>query len=244
MNKSNEPKIILSASGIRKSFRQPGSTLHILKGIELEVEEAEVVAIVGRSGAGKSTLLHALGGLEVPDEGKVLLQGQEIYQLNDAQRSKIRNEKIGFVFQFYHLLPEFTALENVILPLLIREDERKNRRMEEKGIAMLTRVGLQDRLHHKPYQLSGGEQQRVAVARALINEPAIVFCDEPTGNLDSRIGGEIIDLLIGMNKKNNQTFVIVTHDENISKLAHRTLFMKDGQLVEQNNSEQFVNTAA
>jgi lipoprotein-releasing system ATP-binding protein len=228
--------MILSATSIKKFFRQSENVLHILKGIELQVEEGEVVAVVGPSGAGKSTLLHILGGLDVPDEGEVLLCSQNVFRLNDVQRSKLRNESIGFVFQFYHLLPEFTALENVILPVLIKEDKRKDRKVEDKGLEMLERVGLKDRVHHKPQQLSGGEQQRVAIARALINEPKVVFCDEPTGNLDSRTGGEIIKLLMDLNRKNRQTFVIVTHDESISELAHRTLFMKDGQLIEQNNN--------
>lgn len=223
--------MILEATNIEKSYRQAGATLHVLKGIDLKINDAEMVAIVGPSGAGKSTLLHILGGLDYPDQGKVVLEGEEIYSLSDAQRARIRNRRIGFVFQFYHLLPEFTALENVILPQLIKEDDAKIVKYEDKGLALLERVGLKLRAAHKPYQLSGGEQQRVAIARALINEPRIVFCDEPTGNLDSQSGEEVIRLLTELNKKNRQTLVVVTHDEDIARLADRVIHIRDGQLV-------------
>ena len=223
--------MILEATNLRKSYSQEGGPLHVLKGIDLAINEGEMVAIIGPSGAGKSTLLHILGGLDYPDEGKVILEGEEIYRLNDAQRARIRNKRIGFVFQFYHLLPEFTTLENVILPNLIKEDNAKTAKCEEEGLALLEKVGLKLRAAHKPYQLSGGEQQRAAIARALINEPRIVFCDEPTGNLDSQSGEEIIHLLMGLNKKNHQTLVIVTHDEEIARLADRIIHIRDGQLV-------------
>ncbi len=216
---------------MQKSYHQAGATLHVLKGIDLKIDEAEMVAIVGPSGAGKSTLLHILGGLDYPDQGKVILEGEEIYRLNDVQRAGIRNKRIGFVFQFYHLLPEFTALENVILPQLIKEDDAKIVKYQDKGLALLERVGLKLRAAHKPYQLSGGEQQRVAIARALINEPRIVFCDEPTGNLDSQSGEEVIRLLTELNKKNRQTLVVVTHDQDIARLADRVIHIRDGQLV-------------
>jgi len=216
---------------LQKSYHQAGATLHVLKGIDLKIDEAEMVAIVGPSGAGKSTLLHILGGLDYPDQGKVILEGEEIYRLNDVQRAGIRNKRIGFVFQFYHLLPEFTALENVILPQLIKEDDAKIVKYQDKGLALLERVGLKLRAAHKPYQLSGGEQQRVAIARALINEPRIVFCDEPTGNLDSQSGEEVIRLLTELNKKNRQTLVVVTHDQDIARLADRVIHIRDGQLV-------------
>ncbi len=222
---------MLTAINVHKSYSQTGSTLEVLRGIDLEVKEGETIAIIGPSGAGKSTLLHILGGLDAPDKGRVRIGSEDIYRLRDSARAKVRNKKIGFVFQFYHLLPEFTALENVVLPVLIKEDKKNIKRFESQGMEILEKVGLAARATHKPHQLSGGEQQRVAIARALINKPAIIFCDEPTGNLDSQSGEEIINLLMGLNKVNKQTFVIVTHDENIAKLCHREIHMRDGKLV-------------
>ena len=223
--------MIVQATNIRKSYVTSGRNLEILKGINLNIQAAEFVAIVGPSGAGKSTLLHILGGLDHPSEGQVLLEGDDLYRLKDKDRAKTRNQSIGFVFQFYHLLPEFTALENVLLPALIKDERKSIKALEDKGKTFLEQVGLGRRVLHKPNQLSGGEQQRVAIARALINEPKIVFCDEPTGNLDSQTGKEIIGLLIDLNKKNKQTLVIVTHDERMSRLAQRTIYIKDGKLV-------------
>ena len=223
--------MILEATNIHKFYVQSGQTLEILKGIDLKVGDGEFVAIVGPSGAGKSTLLHILGGLDKPSEGQVLFQGQDVYRLKDKERAKVRNISIGFVFQFYHLLAEFTALENVLLPALIKEDRKNSKHFEGKGTALLDQVGLKSRATHKPNQLSGGEQQRVAIARALINDPKIIFCDEPTGNLDSATGKEIISLLQQLNQKNKQALVIVTHDENIAKLAQRKVYIKDGKLV-------------
>ena len=222
--------LLLEAVGIYKSYRTANTTLHVLKGIDVHIADGEIVSMVGPSGAGKSTLLHILGGLDVPEKGTVTLQGEDIYGLGDAQRAKVRNSKIGFIFQFYHLLPEFTALENVLLPALIKSDERNSARLESKGKALLKQVGLEKRAAHKPSQLSGGEQQRVAIARALINQPAIIFCDEPTGNLDSQTGKEIIGFLKDLNAQNNQTFVIVTHDQEIARLSHRTIHIQDGRL--------------
>jgi len=222
---------MLIATSIFKTYHQTEATLEVLQGVDLEVQTGEMVAIVGPSGAGKSTLLHILGGLDNPDKGKVKLQGENIYRLRDDARAKVRNKKIGFIFQFYHLLPEFTALENIVLPVLIKEDQRNIKRFEDQGFEMLEKVGLLERARHKPHQLSGGEQQRVAIARALINRPAIVFCDEPTGNLDSQTGKEIIKLLMDFNKINKQAFVIVTHDEEIAKLCHRVIHMRDGKLI-------------
>ncbi len=227
----NSKALVLEAVNIHKSYRSVNATLHILKGIDVGIADGEIVSLVGPSGAGKSTLLHILGGLDVPEKGIVTLQGEDIYRLNDLQRAKVRNGKIGFIFQFYHLLQEFTALENVLLPALIKSDERNITRLESKGKALLKQVGLEKRATHKPYQLSGGEQQRVAIARALINQPAIIFCDEPTGNLDSQTGKEIIGLLKELNDQNKQTFVIVTHDKEIARMSHRTIHMQDGRLV-------------
>jgi len=219
--------MIVDAFNVKKSYSQ----LQVLKGVHLKVEPGEIIAIVGPSGAGKSTLLHILGGLDVPQEGSVMLDGQDLYNLSENSRARLRNERIGFVFQFYHLLPELTALENVILPLMIRDDRRSKKELLAKGEGMLQRVGLEKRVQHKPKELSGGEQQRVAIARALINEPKIVFCDEPTGNLDSATGRQIIDLLFQLNREKQQTLILVTHDEEISRLSHRVLHMKDGQLL-------------
>ena len=221
---------MLVATNIHKSYDQIENPLEVLQGVDIEIREGETVAIIGPSGAGKSTLLHILGGLDVPNKGRVKIDDEDIYRLKDAARAKVRNKKIGFIFQFYHLLPEFTALENVVLPALIKEDKKSIKKFEVQGLELLGKVGLISRASHKPHQLSGGEQQRVAIARALINKPSIIFCDEPTGNLDSQTGEEIINLLMGLNKANKQTFVIVTHDDNIAKLCHRVIYMRDGKL--------------
>lgn len=224
--------VMLEARNIRKVYSQLSKPLEVLKGIDLTIKSGEVAAIIGPSGAGKSTLLHILGGLDVPTEGTVHLEEENIYKISDKNRAKLRNKQIGFVFQFYHLLPEFTALENVILPALIKANKKNVKLFQDKGIEFLEKVGLTDRKDHKPYQLSGGEQQRVAIARALINDPKIILCDEPTGNLDSQNGKEIIHLLMDLNKKNQQTLVIITHDESIAKMSHRIISMKDGRLID------------
>ncbi len=218
---------LLLAHNLHKSYDNGAKTLHVLKGISLKVIKGKVLAIVGPSGAGKSTLLHILGGLDSPVSGSVFLNGVDIYKLRDRQRAELRNRRIGFVFQFYHLLAEFTALENVILPAAIR----KAPRAKQKGYQLLEKVGLKHRMNHLPSQLSGGERQRVAIARALINEPTIVFCDEPTGNLDSKTGGLIYDIIWRLNKEKKQTFVIVTHEERIVKTADDVYRIKDGELV-------------
>jgi lipoprotein-releasing system ATP-binding protein len=223
--------MILECTNIQKSYNTAHKALHVLRGIELRIEEGEVLCIVGPSGAGKSTLLHILGGLDRPDKGTVFFSGEDFYSLGDQARAKIRNGSIGFVFQFYHLLSEFTALENVILPALIKENRKDAKRFGENGTAILRQVGLGERVEHTPQELSGGEQQRVAIARALVNKPKILFCDEPTGNLDSKSGEDIIKLLMHLNKKDNQTIVIVTHDEKIAKHANRIIHMKDGKFV-------------
>ncbi len=222
---------MLEASNLHKTYDHLAQSLHVLKGVSLKVEEGDFLAIVGPSGAGKSTLLHILGGLDKPDDGLVILDGQEIYKMNDRDRAGMRNQKVGFVFQFYHLLPEFTALENVTLPALIKNDMNDQKTLEEKGLNLLERVGLKARATHKPGQLSGGEQQRVAIARALMNDPKIVFCDEPTGNLDSQSGEDIIKLLMEFNRVHKQTLVIVTHDKEIAKVARKTVHMRDGKFL-------------
>ena len=222
---------MLEAANLHKVYNHSLSRLHVLKGIDLSIKQGDFLSIIGPSGAGKSTLLHILGGLDKPTEGKVLFEGKEVYALNDKERSQIRNQKIGFVFQFYHLLPEFTALENVILPAIIRKDTARTKSLEEKGLEILEKVGLRQRAGHKPSQLSGGEQQRVAIARALINDPSIIFCDEPTGNLDSESGLEILKLLRYLNEIRKQTLVVVTHDEIIAQCSAKILQIRDGRLV-------------
>jgi len=219
----------LEASNINKSYYSSNNSLCVLKEVDLTIKQGEIISIVGPSGAGKSTLLHILGGLDQPDQGMVSFDGEDIYNLDDAARAKIRNNKVGFVFQFYHLLPEFTALENVLLPAMIQMKHAKKKQLTEAGMDLLAKVGLEDRVGHKSNQLSGGEQQRVAIARALINKPDIVFCDEPTGNLDSESGQGIIHLLMDL-KESSQTVVIVTHDEDIAARSHRIIHIKDGQL--------------
>jgi len=221
----------LEASNINKSYYNFNDALRVLKGVNLTIDEGEIIAIVGPSGAGKSTLLHILGGLDRPDQGMVNFDGEDIYNLNDVARAGIRNTKVGFVFQFYHLLPEFTALENVVLPAMVRKRHANKKEFADEGMELLEKVGLKDRVGHRSNQLSGGEQQRVAIARALINRPEIVFCDEPTGNLDSESGRGIIRLLLDLNKESKQTVVIVTHDEEVAARSHRIIHIKDGRLV-------------
>jgi lipoprotein-releasing system ATP-binding protein len=220
---------MIEAKGLRKIYRNGTRMLEVLKGVDLKAGKGEVLALLGPSGAGKSTLLHLLGGLDTPTAGEVRFGGREIFSLSDSERAKIRNEKIGFVFQFYHLLPEFDAVENVMLPALIAGKARgKARGAAEELIAA---VGLEGRMRHKPGQLSGGEQQRVAIARALANEPELLLCDEPTGNLDSDTGRNIIELLWELNKKRKMTLVIVTHDAGIAEEARRVVHIKDGVIV-------------
>ncbi|HBG61408.1 MAG: lipoprotein ABC transporter ATP-binding protein [Omnitrophica WOR_2 bacterium GWF2_38_59] len=223
--------MLLKATDIRKTYNLAASSFDVLKGIDLQIDNGEFVSIVGPSGAGKSTLLHILGCLDKPSAGVVIVDNEDIYKLTDIQRAKIRNNKIGFVFQFYHLLGEFTALENVMLPLIVKENRQVNNKLKEKGRELLALVGLEKRIEHKPNQLSGGEQQRVAIARALINGPQLILCDEPTGNLDSESGKNVIDLLFQLNQKNNQAVVVVTHDDDIAKISPKVIYMRDGKLI-------------
>lgn len=222
-------KNMLEARNVHKIYRQANQDVHVLRGIDLKINEGAVLSIVGPSGAGKTTLLHILGGLDKPTEGEVIFENQEIYGLSDRERAEIRNKKAGFVFQFYHLLPEFTALENVTLPGWIKGGEEP-RALERKGMNLLEKFGLKHRRSHKPHQLSGGEQQRVAIARSLMNDPDIIFCDEPTGNLDSKTGEEIVQVIMELNRTQKKTLVIVTHDENIAKRSHRIVHIRDGKL--------------
>ena len=213
---------MIQANNIHKSYDK----LHVLKGVNLEVQNAEIVSIIGKSGSGKSTLLHILGTLDQSDKGSVIIDGADISKFDAKEIAKFRNSKIGFIFQFHHLLPEFTALENVLIPAMIANDSNKVK--EARAKELLDYLGLSERINHKPSQLSGGEQQRVAVARALINEPSVVFADEPTGNLDSESSAELHKLLQNLRDEYKQTFVIVTHSKELSEISDRTIIMQDG----------------
>ncbi len=216
---------MLTAANIYKSFGQ----LQVLKGISLTVKESEIISIVGSSGAGKSTLLHILGTLDRADEGNITFDGQSIDGFGDKELSRFRNREIGFVFQFHHLLPEFTALENVCIPAFIAGIPRKE--AEKKAMELISMLRLNERSDHKPSALSGGEQQRVAVARALINEPKIVFADEPSGNLDSEASIELHELFFKLRSELGQTFLIVTHNDDLASMSDRKLTMKDGRFI-------------
>lgn len=216
---------MLSAANIYKQYGH----LTVLKGVDIAVSKGEIVSIVGSSGAGKSTLLHILGTLDKADKGEIILNGQHIETLKGTKLSAFRNRHIGFVFQFHHLLPEFTALENVCIPGWIAGEKKKE--VVKKASGLLKTLGLADRLDNKPQQLSGGEQQRVAVARALINGPSIVMADEPTGNLDSANAKELHQLFIDLRNQFNQTFLIVTHNEELAAMSDRILHMKDGKII-------------
>ena len=220
---------MITVTELKKSFQMNGYTLDVLKGITLDISRGEMIAIVGASGAGKSTLLHMLGTLDRPTSGSVLFDGQDMFALSDDAQAEFRNKRIGFVFQFHHLLPEFTALENTFLPALIQN--RPAAEAQEEAARLLTEVGLGERLHHKPGELSGGEQQRVAVARALMQRPDLVLADEPTGNLDTHTGDALLGLLRKLNKARGTTFVIVTHNDKLSAQADRIIRMEDGQIV-------------
>jgi lipoprotein-releasing system ATP-binding protein len=213
---------MLSAKNIKKSYGE----LQILKGVDLEIGKGEVVSIVGASGAGKSTLLHIIGTLDRPDEGKVHINNIDLSSLNSKNLSAFRNQNIGFIFQFHHLLPEFTALENICIPAYIAKKNKSE--SEERALDLLNILGLKDRAHHKPSALSGGEQQRVAVARALINQPDLILADEPSGNLDSNHARELHQLFFDLRVRFNHTFVIVTHNEELADMADRKITMKDG----------------
>ena len=223
---------LLEAKNLYKVYYNGNKQLEVLKGVNLSIDKGKFVAIVGPSGAGKSTLLHILGGLDMPTEGEVIFGQENIYNLHDAQLSRIRNEKIGFVFQFYHLLSEFTVLENVSMPALISYQlPVTSYQLQKKALGLLEEVGLSERLTHFPNQLSGGEQQRVAIARALINKPSLLLCDEPTGNLDSKNSDEIIALVKKINLKNQMAVVLVTHNAELAKTAQIVYYLRDGVLV-------------
>ncbi len=224
-NNPNIPEALIQATNIEKSF----GTLKVLKGIDFSASDREVVSIVGASGAGKSTLLSILGSLSRPDAGKVLLDGTDIFSLDEKSLARFRNRKIGFVFQFHHLLPEFTAMENVLLPAMI--GGTLNSKVKERAAELFDDLGISGRTTHKPGELSGGEQQRVAVARALINSPSILFADEPSGNLDSKTRDELHRMFFTLRDKYGITIVIVTHDKDLAAMSDRTLEMRDGLFI-------------
>ncbi len=227
--------VLMYARDIVKDYKIGKNILRVLNGVNLEVYRGEILTIVGPSGAGKSTLLHILGLLDTPTSGDVIYKGENLNRLSSKQQAERRNRHFGFVFQFYHLLPDFTALENVMMPRLIgykAPSHPYSKTGREKAMEILETVGLRERMFHRPDQLSGGERQRVAFARSLINEPEVLFCDEPTGNLDTKNSREIQDLILRLNALNKQTFIIVTHDENFAKLGKRRVRMVDGKTVD------------
>jgi len=221
----NHYRGMLQAVGITKKYEH----LQVLKGVDISVEKGEIVSIIGSSGAGKSTLLHILGSLDMPDAGKIILNGEAVHLLKGKKLAAFRNKHIGFVFQFHHLLPEFSALENVSIPGWIAGNNKKQ--VKDDALKLLRLLGLGDRIDNKPQQLSGGEQQRVAVARALINKPSIIFADEPTGNLDSANANDLHNLFVQLKNELQQTFLIVTHNDALAALSDRVVKMKDGLIV-------------
>jgi lipoprotein-releasing system ATP-binding protein len=220
--------ILLSARALAKSYAMGKRTLEVLRGVSLDVARGDFLAVRGASGAGKSTLLHLLGGLDSPNAGDIFFAGKNLAKLSNGELAALRNARIGFVFQAYHLLPELDALENVCLPA--RMARMPAAQAEVRGRDLLARVGLRERVDHRPYELSGGEQQRVAIARALINEPDLILADEPTGNLDSHTGEEIIELLCSLRAERNATLVIATHGERVAALAPKVIELVDGQI--------------
>ena len=219
-------KMLLEVHDVKKTYRMGKVLVPALRGVSFDVKEGEFLTIFGPSGSGKSTLLHLMGCLDRPDEGEILIDGENVLKLSDDKLAELRLTKIGFVFQFFNLLPRLTALQNVELPLTIAGMPEKEAR--EKAEKTLKLVGLEARMNHRPFELSGGEQQRVAIARALINDPKIVLADEPTGNLDTKTGWEIVQLMKRLNEEKGQTFIVVTHDPHIAETAHRIVHLKDG----------------
>ncbi len=219
---------ILSAHAVTKTYTMGKRSLEVLRGVSLDVARGEFIALRGASGAGKSTLLHLFGGLDTPNAGEIRFGGKDIYQLSANELAGLRNTRIGFIFQAYHLLPELDALENVCLPARMARVPATT--AERRGRELLARVGLEARVEHKPYELSGGEQQRVAIARALINEPELILADEPTGNLDSHTGSEIIDLLVKLRAERNTTLMIATHDATVAARAPKEVHLVDGMI--------------
>jgi lipoprotein-releasing system ATP-binding protein len=227
---SNSNALVLEGKDLAKDFVQGGVTINVLRAASISVRAGERIAIVGASGSGKTTLLQLLGGLDLPSGGSVEIDGAAMNRLSDAERGYLRNHAVGFVYQFHHLLPEFTALENVAMPLLV--GRMQPRAAKEKASALLARVGLAARLAHRPSQLSGGERQRAAVARALVTQPKLVLADEPTGNLDGANAAQVFELMLELNRELGTSLVIVTHDERLASRLDRVLLLADGMLVE------------
>ena len=225
---------ILKCVALQKSYQSGNRRIHVLRGVDLSVSPGEFLAIVGASGAGKSTLLHLMGALDRPDSGQVLYRGTDIFSGTPTQQDRLRNAAFGFVFQFYYLLPEFTALENVLMPAMVGQGVMKWLKvrggLKDRARELLEKFGLGERLTHRPNQLSGGEQQRVAIARALVNQPPVLLCDEPTGNLDERTSGDILQGLVELNTTSGQTMVMVTHDPDIARRAHRIVHLAGGHI--------------
>jgi lipoprotein-releasing system ATP-binding protein len=219
---------ILSVENLKKTYQSGPQSVEVLKGINLEIQRGEIVIVMGPSGVGKSTLLHLIGGLDKPSAGSVIINNTNIFELENSKLAKFRNSSIGFVFQFHHLLPEFSAMENLMIPGMINNSNLEE--IKSKSVELLDKVGLSDRINHKPSQLSGGEQQRVAIARALVNQPQLVLADEPTGNLDKRNSESLYNLILKLNKMFNQTFIIVTHNEMMTRNANKVIDLEDGKV--------------